>query len=217
MGGVAPHDRKRVFAACNPSLRGVDLARAQILFDQHGAALQIDQADRIIVIIGDQRARAIGADRDACRLRQHLRPIAGLVMAERDRLADAGEGAAGALFEDMDDIIDPAAHQNARAIGRPGDTRIAVGHGQRLEPGRPLGVDAVAEQILAGLGQDELAVGAVIAVETAGKHQHLASIRAYRDRRRAIRDVCRVGAGARHQRCEARTGRCERGERLPGR
>ena len=137
-------------------------------------------------------------------------------MAELDRRA-RGREPLGAAREDMDDVVDPAADDEAAAIGLPGDARIGIGHRQGLDQPAAARADPINEQILPRLRRDDLAVRTVIAVEAAGQHDHLAPVGAHRDRGGAIGDIGRVGTDAGDQRREGRAGRGERRDRLAGR
>jgi hypothetical protein len=176
---------------------------------------EIDQRDRVVIVIGNQQPLAVGADRDPGRLRLDVDAVAGRV-AELDR-ATGGREAGLAATEQMDDVVDPAADGEASPVGHPGDARIGIGHDQGLLQPRTGAVDPIGEDILARLRGDDLAVGPVETVEPAGQHEHLAAVGADRDRRRAVGDIIGMRADPRHQWTEHRAGRRERGERLAGR
>ena len=144
---AVPGNREREFPARRAARGGIVASRAKIALGDHSAAGEIDQADRVIVIVGDERAAAVRTDRDPRRLRLHVRADPGAV-PERDRLALLGEPA-GTANEQVDIIVDPARNQYPAPAGQPGEPRIAVGHGQRLDTPGDAAADPVKEQILA--------------------------------------------------------------------
>ena len=145
MGRVRPHHRERILAARHACLAAVDLAGSQVLLGEHARAREIDQADRIIVVVRDQRAAAVGADRDPRRLRLDVRAVARRV-AEPDRARLREPGALSPV--DMHDVVHPAADDEPARVGQPRDPAIAVGDDQRLLQPRSPAVDPVAEDIL---------------------------------------------------------------------
>src|SRR5439155_22269338 len=96
-------NRKREFASGDPGGRSVDLAGAKILLGDDDAPGEINETDRIVVIIGDQSAAAVGADGNAGSLRLHTRAQSSPV-AERD-LARPCE-ARTAPSKQIDGIVD---------------------------------------------------------------------------------------------------------------
>ena len=84
MAGIGPCDRKGILAARNAALRRVDLSGTQVLLGDDRTAIQVEQAHRVIVIVGDESVMPIRADRDARRLRLDPGTEAGGV-AEPDR------------------------------------------------------------------------------------------------------------------------------------
>jgi hypothetical protein len=99
-------------------------------------------------------------------------------------------GKSGAVtIKETQRIVDAAADKEAAPIGPPGNATEAVRHLQRLQPPRAAFTDGIAQDVLRRLGFDALSVGAVETVVAAGQNQHLALVRADRDRSCAIGDI----------------------------
>src|SRR5205823_14837505 len=94
----------------------------------------------------------------------------------------------------MQRVVNPAADNEGAATRQPGDATEAVRDLECLQPAASALADCIAENILRRLLLDELPVGPVVLVETAGQNEHLALVGADRDRRRTIGDVGGVGS-----------------------
>ena len=96
-------DAERELAARHAGLRGIDLAGAQIQLGGLGVAGDVDDADRVVLEVGDDQLGAVAGDADARRLRVHRAAEAGDVdeqavacaaVAQVDRRAALGPATA---------------------------------------------------------------------------------------------------------------------------
>ena len=214
MAGIGPGDRERIFAARHAGLARVDLAGPQILLGDQLQRVQVDEADRIVEIIGDQRTAAVRAHRDPRGLRLHVRAEP-LLVAERD--GAARRETVALPREHVHDVVHSASDHEPAAVGAPSDAAEAVRHRQGLQPAASARVHRIAEHILHRLRRDGLAVRPIILVVAAGEHQHFPSVRAGRDRRSAVGEIGRVRPHPHGERLEPRARRCRRRQALPGR
>ena len=99
-----------------PALARIDHAGPQVLFG-HRAGGQIDQADRVVLKIGDQQTAAVGADRQARRLR--LAPPGRRRPCGRARNVRPGAHRARRADEFQHVVVDAAGHEEAIARRAP--------------------------------------------------------------------------------------------------
>src|SRR5207244_3155773 len=115
----------------------------------------------------------------------------------------------------MQRVVNPAADNEGAATRQPGDATEAVRDLECLQPAASALADCIAENILRRLLLDELPVGPIVLVETAGQNEHLALVGADRDRRRTIGDVGGVGSYVDDKRGKTRSRYRYRSDGLP--
>src|SRR5512146_1597149 len=116
MDRIAPGDGEGKFSAGDAAPRRVDLAGTEVLLGDHYLASKINQADRIVVIICDERKASVRAHRYARGLGKDFGTKARLV-PERN-LARSFESRA-APGEDVQCIVHAAADKERASVRQP--------------------------------------------------------------------------------------------------
>ena len=154
---------------------GAGGAGAKIELPHHRVGVGVDQADAVILEVGDQQPRAVRADGEARRRRLHVQTKPGLV-AKGDRplrrkvtIASPREG--------RHCVVHAAGGVDLSPVLQPGETEETVGQAEHVGLDRLLARDVVEEHELRRGGEHHLALGVPVAVEAAGEDGEGAPVR----------------------------------------